>query len=126
VLSVKDLVLAFEKVRAQVDKTAGQIYNVGGGIKNSVSLVEVIEIIEQITGKKLRYSLQRPRPGDQLFYVTDFEKLTNHTGWEPKISVSQNIQMIWKWWKERREQTEVIPVAQTTEVALEEVSEAAS
>jgi len=39
VLSVKDLVLAFERVRARMEKTAGQIYNVGGGIKNSVSLL---------------------------------------------------------------------------------------
>src|SRR5438445_7706838 len=69
VLSVKDLVLAFEKVRAQVDKTAGHIYKVGGGFKNSVSLLEVIEMIEQLTGKPVRYTIQRRRPGDQLCYV---------------------------------------------------------
>jgi CDP-paratose 2-epimerase len=126
VLSVKDLVLAFEKVRAQVETTAGQIYNVGGGIKNSVSLLEVIEIIEQITGKRLRYSLQRPRPGDQLFYVTDFDKLAKHTGWRPKIGVSQNIGMIWKWWKERRVQTEVIPISRSPQPALGQIPEAAS
>ena len=126
VLSVKDLVLAFEMVRAQVETTAGQIYNVGGGIKNSVSLLEVIEIIEQITGKRLRYSLQRPRPGDQLFYVTDFDKLTRHTGWKPKISVSQNIGMIWKWWKEQRVQTEVIPISRSPQPALGQIPEAAS
>ena len=79
-LSVKDLVLAFEKARAQVERTAGQIYNVGGGIKNSVSLLEVIEIIEEITGNRSRYSLHKPRPGDQPFYVTDFEKLTRAHG----------------------------------------------
>jgi CDP-paratose 2-epimerase len=123
---VKDLVLAFEKVRTQLEKTAGQIYNVGGGIENSVSLLEVIEIIEQITGKRLRYSLQRPRPGDQLFYVTDFEKLTKHTGWRPKISVSQNIEMIWNWWKEQRAQTEVIPISHRSQPALQQVPEAAS
>jgi CDP-paratose 2-epimerase len=126
VLSVKDLVLAFEKVRARMEKTAGQIYNVGGGIKNSASLLEVMEIIEQITGKRLRYSLQRPRPGDQLFYVTDFDKLTKHTGWKPKISVSQNIEMIWNWWKERRVVSEVIPIPQRAQLALEQIPEAAS
>ena len=126
VLSVKDLVLAFEKVRAQVEKTAGQIYNVGGGIKNSVSLLEVMEIIEQITGKPLRYSLRRRRPGDQLFYVTDYDKLTKHTGWKPKISVSQNIEMIWNWWKEQRVQTEVIPISRRPQPALEQIPEAAS
>ena len=72
VLSVKDLVLAFEKARAQMEITAGQIYNVGGGIKNSVSLLEVIEMIEEITGSRMSYSLHKSRPGDQPFYVTDF------------------------------------------------------
>src|SRR5438105_1938773 len=126
VLSVEDLVLAFEKVRARMEKTAGQIYNVGGGIKNSVSLREVIDIIQQITGKRLCYSLQRPRPGDQLFYVTDFDKLTKHTGWKPKISVSQNIEMAWNWWNEQRVRTEVIPISRGAQPLLEHVPEAAS
>ncbi|HEY7353996.1 MAG TPA: GDP-mannose 4,6-dehydratase [Terriglobales bacterium] len=126
VLSVKDLVLAFEKVRGQVDKTAGEIYNIGGGIKNSVSLLEVIDMIEQITGKPVRYSMQRTRPGDQIFYVTDFEKLTQHTGWKPKISVRQNIHMIWNWWKEQRVQKVEEPIITSAQAALAHVPEAAS
>jgi CDP-paratose 2-epimerase len=102
VLSVKDLVLAFDGVRARMERTAGEIYNVGGGMKNSVSLLEVIEMIEQLIGKPVRYSLERPRPGDQLFYVTDFRKLTTHTGWKPRIGVRQSLDMIWNWWKEQR------------------------
>ncbi len=126
VLSVKDLVLAFEKVRAQMEKTAGQIYNVGGGIQNSVSLLEVIEMIEQVTGTQVRYTMQRPRPGDQLFYVTDFEKLSKHTGWKPKISVRQNLQMIWSWWKEQQELPMEAPVIASTPAQLTPVPEAAS
>jgi CDP-paratose 2-epimerase len=126
VLCVKDLVLAFEKVRAQMEKTAGQIYNVGGGIKNSVSLLEVIEMIEEVTGKQVRYTLQRPRPGDQLFYVTDFEKLTQHTGWKPKISVRQNLHLIWNWWKEQRVLPVQTPVITTAPAALAHAPEAAS
>jgi CDP-paratose 2-epimerase len=125
VLSVKDLVLAFEKVRAQIDKTAGQIYNVGGGIKNSVSLLEVIDLIEQVTGKKLRYSVQRPRPGDQLYYVTDYDKLTKHTGWKPQISVREDIKMIWQWWKEQRAAPELVLHTMPTPT-LARVPEAAS
>jgi CDP-paratose 2-epimerase len=125
VLSVKDLVLAFEKVRAQIDKTAGQIYNVGGGIKNSVSLLEVIHLIEQVTGKKLRYSVQRPRPGDQLYYVTDYDKLTKHTGWKPEISVREDIKMIWQWWKEQRAAPELVLHTMPTPT-LARVPEAAS
>src|SRR5215472_2488629 len=72
VLSVNDLVLAFERVRAQIEKTAGEIYNVGGGINNAVSLREVIDAIRSATGNRIRYTVQRPRSGDQLYYVSDF------------------------------------------------------
>lgn len=126
VLSVKDLVLAFEKVRAQVEKTAGQVYNVGGGIRNSVSLLEVIDMIEQMTGKQVRYSLQRQRLGDQLFYVSDFDKLTAHTGWKPKISVRQNLHMIWNWWKEQHALPAEIELIASAPAALAQVPEAAS
>ena len=102
VLAVKDLVLAFEKARAQMEKTSGQIYNVGGGMGNSVSLLELLAMIEEITGKRALYSLERPRPGDQLFYITDFAKLTGHTGWKPRISVRETIQTISNWWMDER------------------------
>ena len=126
VLSVKDLVLAFERARAQMERTAGQIYNIGGGIKNSVSLLEVIEIIEEITGHRVLHSLHKSRPGDQPFYVTDFAKLTKHTGWQPSISVSQNIEMIWKWWREQRAENIVMPFSTRRQAALIQVPEAAS
>jgi CDP-paratose 2-epimerase len=126
VLCVKDLVIAFEKVRAQSEKTAGQIYNVGGGSKNSVSLLEVISMIEEITGNRVRYALQKARPGDQPFYVTDFSKLTRHTGWQPKISVSQNIEMIWKWWREQRSESVVMPISPRPQPTLTQIPEAAS
>jgi CDP-paratose 2-epimerase len=126
ILSVKDLVLAFESVRARMEKTAGQIYNVGGGIKNSVSLLDVIELIEQITGKPVRYTLGRPRPGDQLYYVTDFEKLASHTGWKPKISVRQNIHMIWNWWRQQRAVPVTAPIVASAPRRLTQIPEAAS
>ncbi|HZP16522.1 MAG TPA: GDP-mannose 4,6-dehydratase [Terriglobales bacterium] len=126
VLCVHDLVLAFEKVREQVEKTAGQIYNVGGGIRNSVSLLEVIDEIESVTGKRVRCNLQRPRPGDQLFYVTDFEKLTRHTGWKPRHSVRQTIHAIYEWWREQRRVSELLPLEPVAQPALTPVPEAAS
>lgn len=125
VLCVSDLVMAFEKVRAQIEKTAGQIYNVGGGPRNSVSLLEVIEMIECVTGRRVRSSLERPRPGDQLYYVTDFSKLTKHTGWKPSKSVPQTIQVIHDWWRTPRI-TVPVPVTAFPKHTVEPVPEAAS
>jgi len=111
VLCVKDLVLAFESVRAQIDKTAGQVYNVGGGIRNAISLREVIDEIEAATGKRIRYTVQRPRSGDQLYYVSDFTKLRRHTGWKPHTTVRQTIKALVEWWNERRPVVEPMTVA---------------
>lgn len=100
VLCVDDLVRAFESVRSHVATTAGNVYNVGGGNENSVSLVELIEEVEELTGKKIVFRRERVRPGDQLFYITDFRKLTQHTGWKPRLSVAQTLERIYDWRRE--------------------------
>lgn len=126
VLCVHDLVGAFEKVRAQMEKTAGQIYNVGGGIANSVSLREVIDEIHQVTGKRLQFETERPRPGDQPYYVTDFGKLQLHTGWKPQHNVRQTIEAIHNWWKEQREIPEPVRLHPIVQPILVPLPEAAS
>ena len=88
VLCIYDLIRAFESVRKRHDSTAGQIYNVGGGIDNTISLLELIDEIAALTGARLEYVLDERRPGDQQVYVTDFTKLHHHTGWMPEISAA--------------------------------------
>ncbi len=100
VLCVDDLLNAFEAVRTHAATTAGQVYNVGGGAENSVSLLELMQQIEKLTGQKISHRFEPARPGDQLFYVTDFAKLTRHTGWKPRMNVRQTLLAIHEWWKE--------------------------
>ncbi|MBV9341728.1 MAG: GDP-mannose 4,6-dehydratase [Acidobacteria bacterium] len=126
VLSIDDLMSAFERVRERMEKTAGQIYNVGGGTANSASLVEVIDQIEKITGKKIRFRLERPRLGDQLFYVTDYHKLQKHTGWKPKRNLRQTIQSIYEWAKQEAGAAGSLAVRPLTPALLERIPEAAS
>jgi CDP-paratose 2-epimerase len=125
VLYVDDLLLAFEKVRANLDATAGQVYNVGGGPANSVSLLEVIDEIEGVIGKKTQFRLQRSRPGDQLFYITDFDKLHKHTGWLPRTNLRKTMEVIHEWWQERRNVAERISVPSMPASLLTQVPEAA-
>ncbi|HWC20341.1 MAG TPA: GDP-mannose 4,6-dehydratase, partial [Terriglobales bacterium] len=100
VLYVGDLVRSFEAARVCLAKTAGQIYNVGGGPENTVSLIELIDQISALTGKRLTYSHQRRRPGDQLIYVSDLSKLHRDTGWEPRMSVPETLLAIYRFWKQ--------------------------
>lgn len=126
VLCVADLVRAFEKVRLQIEKTAGQVYNVGGGFDNSVSLREVMDQIQHFTGRPVSFETQRPRPGDQLYYVTDFTKLRTHTGWKPQYNVRQTMQAIIEWWKQQREIREDVPLSAISQPLLAHLPEAAS
>ena len=103
VLCVDDLVRAIELVREKEEITAGQIYNVGGGPPNTTSLLELMDRIEVLTGRRLRYQTAKPRPGDQLVYVTDPSKLKRDTGWEPKLTVAETLEHIYEFWKRHRE-----------------------
>ncbi|PYX89380.1 MAG: hypothetical protein DMG68_05330 [Acidobacteria bacterium] len=111
VLAVEDLMRAFEAVRGHVAQTAGQVYNVGGGLKNTVSLLELMEQIELLTGCRLHFDREGVRPGDQAIYVTDFSKLRRHIGWEPKMNLEQILDNMYGWWKQNRELFQTAPAA---------------
>jgi CDP-paratose 2-epimerase len=101
VLCIEDLMRAFDGVRSS-PKTWGQVFNVGGGPANTVSLLELIEKIKALTREKVEYVTARSRPGDQLVYISNHRKLTNLTGWEPHFTVSQTLQLLHNWWKKNK------------------------
>jgi CDP-paratose 2-epimerase len=103
VLAVEDLMRAFEAVRNRLGRTAGQVYNVGGGLKNTVSLLELIAEIRRFTGHRLEFDTEPVRPGDQPLYVTNFEKLRRDTGWQPQMSLEHILENMHEWWKEHRD-----------------------
>jgi CDP-paratose 2-epimerase len=103
VLHVSDLVRAFELARENAERTAGEIYNVGGGAKNAVSLIEVVQKIRRHTFRRLEYTKAERRPGDQQVYITDHAKLTTATGWTPQLSVDETLRDIELFWHANRE-----------------------
>jgi CDP-paratose 2-epimerase len=126
VLCVDDLVRAFESVREHRARTAGQIYNVGGGPANTTSLLELMGEIEALTGRRVPYQTDERRPGDQLVYITDCNKIRRDTGWEPRLTVRQTLERIYDWWK--RNQDLFVPAVQPQRVpatALQELPGAA-
>lgn len=103
VLLVDDLLNALEAVREHRMKTSGQIYNVGGGQANSISLLELLDSIEMLTGMRATHQFAEMRPGDQPVYITDHSKLTRDTGWKPEASLDKVLQRIYAWYKSNRE-----------------------
>jgi len=118
VLCVYDLVRAMEAVRQNAHLTSGQIYNVGGGLANSVSLLELVGEIRALTGCELDYVRDECRPGDQPVYITDYTKIQRDTAWKPQISVKQTLELLREFWEENRENIADRVMAQPSAFAL--------
>jgi CDP-paratose 2-epimerase len=78
-----------EAARAQVSRTRGQVYNVGGGLERSASVKEILAMIEEMLRCEPRYAFGAVRPGDQPLYISDTTKLQRDTGWAPQRSIRQ-------------------------------------
>ncbi len=102
VLHVADLVGAVNAARAYVPVVAGKAFNIGGGISRSVSVNEMIAVIEQVCHKPVQCGYAPARPGDQLFYVSDNTRFTNQTGWVPRRSLEQTVRDISAFWHANR------------------------
>ncbi|MEM1137066.1 MAG: GDP-mannose 4,6-dehydratase [Bacteroidota bacterium] len=99
VLHVKDLLAAYEFAVKNIDKTQGQIYNVGGGAKKTSSLINLLSILEEKLDKKIPFNTADWRPGDQPVYISDIQKFSKITGWKPKIKFFDGIESLIKWAK---------------------------
>jgi CDP-paratose 2-epimerase len=87
------------------NKYSGNIYNIGGGKENSVSLQELTKICEKVTGNKIRVaSVKKNRPTDLISFITDCRKLKKISGWKPKKKAEETISDIAKWINENKEQ----------------------
>lgn len=117
VLYVQDLVRAFEAAREHSSMTAGEIYNVGGGAGNTTSLLQLVAMIEELTGRKMLYRFEESRPADQVIYISDSRKFQLHTGWKPMTTVPETLKHISEFWHENPAALEQIG----QEAALEKV-----
>lgn len=103
ILYVDDLLRAFELAVEKIDVSAGQVYNMGGGPENTISVwTEFGEIIEELLKHKVEVSYDEWRPGDQPVYVSDTSKASRELGWEPRTSASEGIEKLFRWVTENK------------------------
>jgi CDP-paratose 2-epimerase len=103
VLYVDDLLCAFEAAYANREQTAGQIFNIGGGEENSVSLLELMDRVKELTGARTSHKFGEKRVGDQLVYITDHGKFSRLTGWQPEVNLDGILKGIYRWYRGNRE-----------------------
>jgi len=108
-LHIDDLFEVLDIQINDLDKFSGQVWNIGGGVENSVSLQELTKICEEVTGNKIEIAeVLEDRPADLKLFITDFSKIRNATGWEPQKDARQTIQDIYSWIKENENQLKTI------------------
>jgi CDP-paratose 2-epimerase len=103
VLFVEDLIDAFLLAKNNITALTGQAFNIGGGPANTVSLLELIELISELQAKPPRVVFDEWRPADQQYYVSDINKFSTATGWSPKVRVREGVARLYQWLVESRQ-----------------------
>jgi CDP-paratose 2-epimerase len=98
VLFASDLVQAFRLAVDHIDKAAGQVFNIGGGPANMLSVWhEFGDLLSTLKGAAVPVRFSDWRPGDQRCYVSDIRKAAHRMGWAPAINKEAGIRQLWTW-----------------------------
>ncbi|MBC7875887.1 MAG: GDP-mannose 4,6-dehydratase [Anaerolineales bacterium] len=100
VLHARDLVQVYMQAVEHINNASGQIYNIGGGMENSLSLLELFGMLETFTGFSMRFETLKWRHGDQKVFVADVSKATHDFGWKPSITKKDGIREMLAWSRE--------------------------
>lgn len=97
VLHADDMVELYLSAAKGMDSIAGQAFNIGGGVDNSLSLLELFEILEKELDITLQYTVLPPRESDQKVFIADLSKIKSALGWSPKVSKYDGLKGMVQW-----------------------------
>jgi len=100
ILFVDDLVNAFLLAQRNIHEISGQAFNIGGGPANTISLLELLEMITELQGEPAGADFAEWRPADQKYYVSDTRKFRAHTGWVPAVGAREGVRRLFRWLQE--------------------------
>lgn len=99
-LQAQDMINLYFTALDNIDDIYGQAYNIGGTMDQSLSLLELFEMLEKILEIKMEYTMLPPRQSDQKVFVADITKIKNKIGWEPKVTALDGVTKMVEWVKE--------------------------
>jgi CDP-paratose 2-epimerase len=109
ILFAEDLVNALLLAHDNIGKIKGEAFNIGGGPGNTVSLLELLEIIAGLRGQDCEVEFDDWRPADQRYYVSDTRKFSGATGWKQSVTVKQGVKRLFDWLQVSRRRTRFVP-----------------
>lgn len=96
ILWIDDLIEAYWKAW-QGPNPGGEIFNMGGGPRNTLSLLELLDILRDLDPDLDEPDFGDWRPGDQPIYVSDIRDTCERTAWEPKCTPEEGVKKLWCW-----------------------------
>lgn len=102
-LHVSDLIQAYELAIDKMDDIRGEVFNLGGGPDNSLSIwVEFGPLLEELAGRSIPITQGAWRPGDQHVFIADIDKAAEILGWRPTVSPAVGISDLYDWVRANR------------------------
>jgi CDP-paratose 2-epimerase len=101
VLYVEDLVDAMMAAQGRMPAMAGKAFNIGGGPANTLSLLELLELIRALHGSVPPLEFRSWRTGDQRYYVSDTERFQAATEWLPQVGAAEGVERLYHWLRAR-------------------------
>ena len=104
VLHIEDVCDIVDYQMHHIEEFNGEIYNIGGGLEGSVSLLELTQKCQEITGNAIPIEpVTENRAADLRIYITDNSKLYNQINWQPKRSIDQLLSDMYVWMETHQE-----------------------
>lgn len=100
VLFAGDLVTCYHSALANIGRLGGEVFNIGGGIGNSISILELFSWLGKHLDVAVNVKHLAPRSSDQKFFVADITKAREKFGWSPVINREQGLAEMVAWVRE--------------------------
>ena len=97
ILHAEDMIRLYYSAFANIQKVAGNAFNIGGTVEQSLSLLELFKILEELLGIKMTYINLPPRKSDQKVFIADTSKINRFIGWEPQVHTREGIEKMVEW-----------------------------
>jgi CDP-paratose 2-epimerase len=97
VLHSKDVVSLYFECVSNIEKVKGKAFNIGGGMENSLSLLELFSLLEDILNINMNYKQLPPRESDQKVFIANNTLITNSINWNPKINTKEGVLSMIQW-----------------------------
>lgn len=100
ILYVRDLVKAFDLFLES--NLIQEVFNNGGSVENTLSLLELLDLLEKLTGKKSEMNHDNWKPSDQKVHISDIIKAKNALGWRLEVDLNEGIGKLVKLVKQNK------------------------